>query len=461
MTAVILAEPDLTGGPSPRMGVTLSGWSADGPVDVYRVHPDTSRHLVRGMSGVSGGTAFGWDYEAPFLVPVHYEADDAGVTVSSFGPVDRVNTLTNPSFETDAAGWSSVRGTLARVVDGTAVVGGAVLRYTSTDGTVAGGNYLSATVGTVVTPGDVWTGSGSVRPTALSLVQIWVQWFNGGTYVASTPSVILTDQAAGAWVRTAITDVVPPGVNNGRLFVAVRPMAGGTGVPVGGTFDIDAMMLEKAATLDAYFDGSTPADTSHGYVWQGAADASASESRVLDSTLDVDQVWVSAPGLPAYAVPVELVRKPSPARGRESTALRPMGRARPIVLSDVLGSPDFTVTLRTKTLNDADSLEQTVAAAGTLLLRIPGIRQAWQYVAATGLQEVPYTDYRAPANAPVNHPGNWTDWQLGGPVVDSPVGGVFGDPTASYQVLVDTYADYSAVLATEADYVDVLKGVVT
>lgn len=263
MTASITTEVDLTGGPSPRIGVTLAGWSADGSVDVYRVHPDTSRHLVRGMSAVSGGAAFAWDYEAPFAVPVHYEADDASTPVSS-----------------------------------------------------------------------------------------------------------------------------------------------------------------------------------------------------ANATLDIAETWVSVPGLPGYAVPVTLLSKPSAPRQRATTALRPMGRTTPIVLSDVLASPEFGMVVRTKTENSADDLEDAIAAAATLLVRIPGARHAWQYVAMTGVTPSPVVGYRA-GTASAADVANWTDWALSGPVVDSPVGGVFGDPTASYQVLLDTYPTYAAMLAAEADYLDVLKGVVS
>jgi hypothetical protein len=66
-----------------RIGVQLGSWSSSGTVPVYRVHPDGSRYAVRAMSDVSGGAAFGWDYEAPLSTAVHYEADNSGSTVTS------------------------------------------------------------------------------------------------------------------------------------------------------------------------------------------------------------------------------------------------------------------------------------------------------------------------------------------------------------------------------------------
>ena len=80
MAASISASLDLT---YLRVGVSLAGWSGDGPVVVSRVHADGSRNPVRGMSAVSGGVAFGWDYEAPLSVPVTYEAWDGSTVVAS------------------------------------------------------------------------------------------------------------------------------------------------------------------------------------------------------------------------------------------------------------------------------------------------------------------------------------------------------------------------------------------
>lgn len=82
-----------------RVGVELSGWSADGPVTVYRVHGDGSRYPVRGMSAVSGGAAFGWDYETPLSASFTYEADDAGTVASAAVSLDsRDSTLTVPGL---------------------------------------------------------------------------------------------------------------------------------------------------------------------------------------------------------------------------------------------------------------------------------------------------------------------------------------------------------------------------
>ena len=84
-----------------RVGVELSGWTTDGDVTVYRVHADGSRNPVRGMSAVSGGAAFGWDYETPLSAAFTYEADDGGTVSSSSVTLDvpyYVATLTVPGL---------------------------------------------------------------------------------------------------------------------------------------------------------------------------------------------------------------------------------------------------------------------------------------------------------------------------------------------------------------------------
>lgn len=245
-----------------RVGVTLSGFPADGPVDVYRVHPDDTRHLVRGVSDISGGAAFGWDYEAPLSAPVHYEADD------------------------------------------------------------------------------------------------------GSTVIAS----------------------------------------GETAIP------------ERRA-------------------------------------------WLRSPGLPFLDMPVDIAAVPSTERSRPTVVLRPFGRRSAIVLSDTAKSPEFTIRFRTYTYDDADSLVALFEQTPTGLLLMPGAREAHRYVSLGSLVEVPVTGYIARDGQDEDDPGAMSEWEVECVVTDSPVGGIFGDPTASYQAVLDATPTYAALLAGNPSYLDVLKGV--
>lgn len=260
MVATITTTTDTT---YLRVGVSLAGWAADGPVTVSRVHGDGSRSVVRGMSDVSGGVAFGWDYETPLSVPVTFEA------------------------------WS------------------------------------------------------------------------GGALVAS----------------------------------------GGVTLP---------------APVRAY---------------------------------------LSVPGLPSFGVPVTLAVRPAMSRPRPRAMMNPIGRTTPIVKSDVLKAPSFTLSVLTKGDVDAYTLLSTIEVAPVLMLRIPGTRVTdWCYISTGDVSEVPLSKVLPPAVGVTDSMvESWAAWTVECQVVESPVGGIFGDPTATYQASLDAFPTYSARLAAAATYIDALS----
>jgi hypothetical protein len=170
----------------------------------------------------------------------------------------RVNIVTNPSFETDATGWAGTRGTIARVADATAVDGGYVLRYTSTDASVAAGNYVWTAPSATVNPGEVWTGSLSLRGSAAlgatSTMDVWLQWYAGGAFLTTSAHTVVSGVPAGEWRRIAVTDTAPATATLVRLFAVLKPTSGG--VPVNATYDVDAAMVEQSDTLGSYFAGT-------------------------------------------------------------------------------------------------------------------------------------------------------------------------------------------------------------
>ena len=258
--AAVTTSLDLT---YTRVGVSLSGWSADGVVTVNRVHPDGSRNPVRGMSAVSGGVAFGWDYEAPLSVPVSYEA---------------------------------------------------------------------------------WDGS---------------------TLAASA-----------------------------------------------------------AATLPA-------------------------PSRAV----------LTVPGLPSFGGSVLIAERPQPKRPRPTAALNVIGRETPIVKSDVLKAPSFTLSVLTQGDVDAYTFLSTLEVAPVLLLRIPGTRVTdWCYISTGDVDEVPVSRV-LPPSIPVTDGllETWAAWTVACQVVEAPAGGVFGDPTATYQASLDAHPTYADRLTADATYIDALR----
>lgn len=240
-----------------RFGITLSAWAADGPVTVYRVHEDGTRWAVRGMSDVSGGSAFGYDYEGPLSAYVTYEAT------------------------------------------------------------------------------------------------------SGATLVQSV-----------------------------QRRIAVAP---------------------NIATL-------------------------------------------TVPGVPTMGGTVLPARKPKMSRSRPQAKLVIFGRAEPLVLSDTLKSPEFTLDLLTLTDAEAYALTATLEVSSTLLLRMPGARVVdWCYVSTGALEDNP-APYKGGLGEEV------TEWSIPCQVTSPPVGGVFGDPTATYQARVDTGATYQDAVNSGRTYLDRLKG---
>lgn len=168
--------------------------------------------------------------------------------------------------------------------------------------------------------------------------------------------------------------------------------------------------------------------------------------------------WLRAPGLPALDMQIEPVGKPSIKRERASAVLRPMGRRTAVTLSGALSVGSFDLVVRTYTDAQAQALDQLVALSPVALLLMPGTRTARQYVSIAGLDEDPDVHYRA-QSAAADDVGRWATWVLPCTVTTQPAGGVFGDPSVSWQAVKSTYATWTATKAAKASWLDVLKGV--
>lgn len=173
-------------------------------------------------------------------------------------------------------------------------------------------------------------------------------------------------------------------------------------------------------------------------------------------TVSSSEMMLRAPGLPSLDVTLEVVAKPRVAYARPTVVLRPLGRATGVPLSSTRSAGEFTLAAETYSDTAASALLACVTQAATCLLVLPGVRNDWQYVAVTDVVEDPFAAVLRSVDGDV---GSWAQWTLTCAVVDPPVGGVFGDPTASYQRLLDTYPTYQALLTAKGTYLDVLKGV--
>ena len=261
-----------------------------------------------------------------------------------------------------------------------------------------------------------------------------------------TTTVDVVNQRIGVtlagWVSPANGSVKVVRVHPDTTEWAVRGSAvGGTWTTSGGSgfaWDYEAPFLQTVTY--AAMDGLTRV-------------VSTSETLVIRSS------WVTVPGLPAFDSLVRLSKVPRAiSRARPQAVLQPIGRTTPVVLSDVLKSPSFTVSAITMSYAEANVLESVLENGATVLLQMPLTRWPWQYVAVSAVVENTVTE-KLPFDPAAASDDTMSTWDFTCVVVDPPVGGIFGDPTASYAVIVSTYATYTALKTAKATYLLVVKGV--
>jgi hypothetical protein len=188
------------------------------------------------------------------------------------------------------------------------------------------------------------------------------------------------------------------------------------------------------------------------YCFDGATKVTSSPT-----TLNVTYPLLRGPGLPSNDATFTLVKKPSPKRPRPGVVLQPLGRATSVAIRTARVKPSFALTVETHSDVEARALLNTVTQSPTCLLLIPGTRDDWQYVDIADIQETPFTEFLRSTDG---DPGSWVQWQLDCTVVDPPVGGIFGDPTASYALITSSFATYTTFKAygPYTNYLAVLKG---
>lgn len=176
----------------------------------------------------------------------------------------RRNFIANPSFETNTTGWSGSNGTLSRVTSG-GFRGVAFARVTATSATLLG--LLGPNI--TVAAAESWAMSAYVKGTVGRQVRARVVWSTGATNYGGL--VTLT----GSWQRVSVVADAPAGAVWGHMDVIYFANA-----TVGDVLDVDAALMEKAGSIEDYFDGASVDDPSpeplYRYEWTGSANASAS-----------------------------------------------------------------------------------------------------------------------------------------------------------------------------------------
>ena len=140
---------------------------------------------------------------------------------------------------------------------------------------------------------------------------------------------------------------------------------------------------------------------------------------------------------------------PSRDRKRRQTVLEPLGRADPVVVSDVRSSPRGKVVFVTFGDEHAERLETFLEDTVVALLQIPGNRFGSKYVALGDTTDAPATPKRWTTTS------RWeTDWLQVAP----PARGFVGDLSGDFQSLLDEGGTFQTLLDEGGTFLGLLRG---
>ena len=321
----------------------------------------------------------------------------------------RYNRCTNPSAETNTAGWlAGANTTLSRITEAAMPAGIGAFRFKATaagavnatvpvalplpegDPFISMALRLSAAPGGALTLTGTWTdqngvsmGTTSVTIAAAALTAYVGRWDR--TPVLALPVATSAAAAAGSGNATAVA-------TSGVLTMSVA------GMPANGTVDVDAVLIEGRSSDGVYFDGGWQYAA-----WSGTAHGSTSaKAPVLElvdreAPLDVevqyeltapnqpgyvvtsepivlpseDRTWLSHPVLTA-ALPVTVTKQPKVTRTIERGVHKVIGRPRPIAVSaSTRDSESGTLEVLVTTFAERDRVWDMLDDGQPLLLRAP------------------------------------------------------------------------------------------
>lgn len=190
----------------------------------------------------------------------------------------RTNLATNPAAAS-TTNYAAVPGT-----------GGAATLTNKTDGGYSGTTYNQVkwtTATTAVSGGCSYTQAGLaaatsyavllyVRSSKTQTVALQVQFRDAANAVINTVTSADVALTAGTWTSVSVVGVSGAAVTNA---VASVLATSGALWAVNDTLDVDAVLVEAAAAVGTYFDGSSVNAASVMYAWVGAADASTSTAK--------------------------------------------------------------------------------------------------------------------------------------------------------------------------------------
>jgi hypothetical protein len=177
--------------------------------------------------------------------------------MTSFENIARTNLVSNPSFKTNATGWTGTgSATVARVTTDY-VFGGACLEVTKAN-TTSSGTVTSSRI--AVTAGLSYAVSAYLKvPTGeeTSSVRLDIEWYTaltGGSLVSSLLSALVAMDPGSDWVRIGKVGTAPAGAVAASIKV-IQPTAG----TASKKFLVDGVLFEQSAYINLYTDDFTQA----------------------------------------------------------------------------------------------------------------------------------------------------------------------------------------------------------
>lgn len=214
---------------------------------------------------------------SPFVGTATVELDNRARTFDPFNAgTTRTNLITNPSFETGTASWTTQGGATVARISTDKWVGAYCAQVTS-----SATNYNNIITGFIpVTSNTAYTLSAYAKNVSgnTRTVYVAIQWFtSAGVYISETNSGSQGTLAAGsAWTIRNCTGTAPATATQAKVVL----LSGTTGLSAGWLTNWDGVLFEQASSVGSYFDGSTIADgnilTQQITAWTGTSHASTS-----------------------------------------------------------------------------------------------------------------------------------------------------------------------------------------
>lgn len=201
-------------------------------------------------------------------VKLHQVTVAKAATSGAFGSF-RTNLVQNPSFETNTTGWGAFSGdTVGRSNAAGAVVGSYYGTFTKS--ATPGDGLMTYTSAAALTGGQTYAVRLSVRAGSVARnVRVRIQWSDGAIAVGFSLLEEKPDDTAGWTVYSGVVSA-PATAIRGYILITFE------GAAAGEVHHVDAVLIEKAAAVGTYFDGSTPDAGGWDYAWSGTANGSTS-----------------------------------------------------------------------------------------------------------------------------------------------------------------------------------------